>query len=555
MYQSNSVEQPEAVANPDSVPAAAPLSFSQLELAPAVTQSLAELGYEAPTPIQAQSIPVLLQDQDLLAQAQTGTGKTAAFALPILSKIDLSLKAPQALILAPTRELAIQVAEAFQRYAKHLKGFHVLPIYGGQDYRIQLKALQRGAQVIVGTPGRLMDHLERGKLSGEHIKSVVLDEADEMLRMGFINDVEWILSQIPNQHTTALFSATLPKPIQKIAERYLKDAQRIHIEPKQSTVSNIEQFYCFATQNQKLEVLTRFLDVEDVQAAIIFTRTKISSDELAEKLQARGFAAAALNGDMNQTNREKVIGQLRRGALDIVIATDVAARGIDVERVSHVINYDIPADVECYIHRIGRTGRAGRQGKAILFVTSRERRLLSDIERTIQKPIQQLEPPTILEMKQNRSRQLAEKIIGIVEKSQHLDAYREMLENIIATTNCTTHDIAAALLYLQQQDTPLPTNDIAPFKDEPKKKAFGRKKPSNSSGYKGKSKSFGGKNDGKSFSRDKKKSFDDRPPKKKKRSASSETLTTKKHSASSETLTTKKTKKRKESKKWKNKKY
>lgn len=360
-------------------------TFKQLDLPQPILSALTELGYESPTPIQAQSIPVLLSGGDLLAQAQTGTGKTAAFALPILSHLDVSLNAPQALVIAPTRELAIQVAEAFQSYAKHLKGFHVLPIYGGQDFRGQLRALKRGVQVVVGTPGRVMDHLRRGTLSLEALTTVVLDEADEMLKMGFIEDIEWILEQIPQAHQTALFSATMPEYIKKISQRYLKDAKHLQIKPTRNAIEKIEQFYLRVKREQKLEVLTRVLEIEAVDASIIFVRTKNCSAELAEKLQARGYAAAALNGDMNQSLREKVINQLKRGALDMVVATDVAARGIDVQRITHVINYDIPHDTEAYIHRIGRTGRAGRTGKAVLFVTPREYRLLKDIERAIQK--------------------------------------------------------------------------------------------------------------------------------------------------------------------------
>jgi len=434
--------------------------FNKLGLAPALLSSLTELGYEAPTPIQEQSIPILMEGNDLLAQAQTGTGKTAAFALPILSHLDLAMKKPQALIIAPTRELAIQVAEAFQSYAKHLNGFHVAPIYGGQAYPIQLRALKRGAHVIVGTPGRVMDHLRRGTLSVDALKTVILDEGDEMLKMGFVDDIEWILDQIPHSHQTALFSATMPSSIQKIAKRYLKDARKIHIKPKETTVDAIEQFYTRVSKNQKLDVLTRFLEVEDIQAAIIFARTKNCSAELADKLQARGYAAAALNGDMNQSLREKVIGRIKSGSLDIIVATDVAARGIDVERVSHVINFDIPHDTEAYIHRIGRTGRAGRKGKALLFVTPRENRLLNEIERAIHNPIKQIEPPSLKEMNEKRSKQLTEKVINIIAKSNKLKPYHEMVENIMEQADCAPKDISAALAYLIQQSNPLPSREI-----------------------------------------------------------------------------------------------
>jgi len=435
-------------------------AFGQLGLSPALLSALTEVGYEIPTPVQKLVIPILMEGQDLVAQAQTGTGKTAAFALPILEHVDLKKIKPQALIIAPTRELAIQVAEAFQSYARHLKGFHVTPIYGGQSYPIQLKALRRGAHVIVGTPGRVMDHLRRGTLSVDALKTVVLDEADEMLKMGFIEDIEWILEQIPQTHQTALFSATIPAFIQKIAKRYLKDAKKIHIKPQKSTADAIEQCYVRVSQNQKLDVLTRFLEVQDIQAAIIFTRTKTCSAELAERLQARGYAAAALNGDMSQSLREKVISRIKKGTLDIIVATDVAARGLDVERVSHVINYDIPCDSESYIHRIGRTGRAGRKGKALLFVTPREQHLLNAIERVMHKPIEQVEPPSLKEMNERRSQQLAEKIVGVIAKSKKLAPYREMVDSIIAESDATPNDVAAALAYLIQQSNPLPSNEI-----------------------------------------------------------------------------------------------
>ena len=395
-------------------------SFNKLGLSSALLSNLSQLGYESPTPIQAASMPILLAGDDLLAQAQTGTGKTAAFALPALMHLDVKLQKPQTLVIAPTRELAIQVAEAFQSYAKGIKGFHVLPIYGGQDYQIQLRALKRGSQVIVGTPGRVMDHLRRGTLCLDAIKTVVLDEADEMLNMGFIDDIEWIFEQISHEYQTALFSATMPSAIQKIAKRYLKDAKKVQIKPTESTVSTIEQNYFCVSRNQKLEALTRYLEVEEIKAAIIFSRTKNWSAELAEKLQARGYAAAALHGDMQQSLRKKVIDRIKDGSLDIIVATDVAARGIDVERVSHVINYDIPHDAESYIHRIGRTGRAGRKGKALLFITYREQRLLKDIERAINSKIVQIEPPSLKEMSEKRSKLLADKVKGILEKSKRL---------------------------------------------------------------------------------------------------------------------------------------
>lgn len=434
--------------------------FSELGLSENVLEAVLALGYENPTPVQEQSIPVFLNNEDLVAQAQTGTGKTAAFALPILSSIDVSLKKPQAIVIAPTRELAIQVAEAFQSYAKNLKGFLVAPIFGGQDYNIQLRALRRGTQVIVGTPGRVMDHLRRGTIQMDDIKTVVLDEADEMLKMGFIDDIEWILEQIPHEHQTALFSATMPAPIQKIANRYLKDPQKIKIQAKAATLTNIDQSYIRVPYSQKLDVLTRFLEVEETQATIIFARTKNCTEELAEKLQARGYAASALNGDMKQTLRQKVIEKTKKGLLDIIVATDVAARGIDIERITHVINFDIPHDTESYVHRIGRTGRAGRSGTALLFVTPREFRMLKDIERATKQPIKQIEPPTLKEMNEIRSKQLTEKVTGIIAKSKKLKPFQDMVQHIMDETEAAPNDIAAALAYLLQQSNPVATAEL-----------------------------------------------------------------------------------------------
>ncbi len=429
-------------------------AFAHFGLEKSILSALSDLGYERATPIQEQSIPVLLNGEDLLAQAQTGTGKTAAFALPILSGLDHSVRAPQALILAPTRELAIQVAEAFQSYAKHIKGFSVTPIYGGQDFGTQLRSLKRGSQVIVGTPGRLMDHMRRKTISLDALKMVVLDEADEMLKMGFAEDVEWILSQMTGPHQTALFSATLPSSIQKIAQKYLKNAKKIQIKAQVNAVETIEQCYISVSRNQKLEALTRLLEVEENQGVIIFTRTKNDSAELAEKLQARGYTAAALNGDMSQGAREKTINRLKKGDLDILVATDVAARGIDVERVTHVINYDIPTDVDAYIHRIGRTGRAGRNGKAILFVAPREMRLLNDIERHINKSIKRIEPPSLKVIREKRAELLTEKMITVIrEKEKQIAPYIEIVMDLTDKHSLSAKSVAAALMYLNEEES------------------------------------------------------------------------------------------------------
>lgn len=450
-------------------------SFSELDLTSPILKALDSLGYETPTPIQEQAIRVLLEKRDLLAQAQTGTGKTAAFALPILCQLDLGIRQPQALVIAPTRELAIQVAEAFQAYASQMKEFSVTPIYGGQDFRLQLKALQRGVHVIVGTPGRVMDHLRRGTINMDHIQTVILDEADEMLKMGFIDDVEWILSQIEKDHQTGLFSATMPAQVEKIAQRYLKDAERISISPQQKTLDNIEQFYYSLQRNQKLEVLTRFLEVEHIDAAIIFARTRTQSAELAEKLKARGYRAAALNGDMSQSLRQKVIEQIKSGKLDIIVATDVAARGIDVERVSHVINYDIPHDIESYVHRIGRTGRAGRQGKALLMISPRENRLLRDIEKSIQQRIPLMDPPTLDEINLKRNQTLCDKLMKVMSKKSKFLPYSAFIDKIMAEHNVPAEDIAAAFAYLMNQSNPTLNYEIKTAQEE-KKGRSARKK-------------------------------------------------------------------------------
>ncbi|GAA4652661.1 DEAD/DEAH box helicase [Kistimonas scapharcae] len=428
--------------------------FRELGLSEPILQSLQELGYETPSPIQAESIPLLLDGCDLLGQAQTGTGKTAAFALPLLNNIDLSSKATQLLVLAPTRELAIQVSEAFQSYARHLKGFHVLPIYGGQSMGQQLRQLQRGAQIVVGTPGRVMDHIRRGTLNLDTLKALVLDEADEMLKMGFIDDIEWILEHTPEERQIALFSATMPEVIRKVAHRHLKNPREVRIKAKTTTVDTIEQSYWLVSGLHKLDALTRILETEESDGLIIFVRTKTSSVELAEKLEARGYASAPLHGDMTQALRERTVEKLREGKLDIVVATDVAARGLDVERISHVINYDIPYDTEAYVHRIGRTGRAGRKGKAILFVANRERRMLRSIERATRQTIQQLTLPTRELVAERRVSKMLQQVQEALD-SEQLDFFKGVVTDMRHQTEVDTVDLAAALLFLAQKDRPL----------------------------------------------------------------------------------------------------
>lgn len=429
-------------------------SFDELGIAPAILKSIKEAGYETPSPIQAQSIAPLLAGHDLLGQAQTGTGKTAAFSLPLLSRIDNRQNTPQLLVLTPTRELAIQVAEAIQAYGRHLPNFHVLPIYGGQSMSVQLRALKRNPQAIVGTPGRVLDHIRRGKLVLEDLRSLVLDEADEMLRMGFIDDVETILQETPPERQVALFSATMPKPIHRVAQRYLKDPVEVHIKSKTSTVDTINQRYWQVTGLHKLDALTRMLEVEDTDGMIIFVRTKNSTVDLAEKLEARGYAASPLNGDMNQALREKTIEKMKAGHIDILVATDVAARGLDIERMSHVINYDIPYDTESYVHRIGRTGRAGRKGEAILFVSPREKRMLAAIEKATRQTISRMQLPSSEDIADKRVIAFKQQLSETIE-AQDLSYFEKLISDYQDEHMADPLEVAAALAFLVQKTRPL----------------------------------------------------------------------------------------------------
>jgi ATP-dependent RNA helicase DeaD len=428
--------------------------FADLQLSQPLLRALQDVGYEIPSPIQAATIPVLLENRDVLGQAQTGTGKTAAFALPILSRLDLSQRTPQALVLAPTRELALQVAEAFQRYATHIPGFHVLPIYGGQSYIPQLAALKRGVHVVVGTPGRVIDHLDKGSLDLSKIKTLVLDEADEMLRMGFIDDVERILQETPATRQTALFSATMPMAIKRIAQTYLNKPAEITAAAKTGTADNIRQRYWLVSGMHKLDALTRILEAEEFDGMIIFSRTKLGTEELASKLGARGFSVAAINGDLQQAQRERIIGQLKDGKIDILVATDVAARGLDVERISHVINYDVPHDPESYTHRIGRTGRAGRSGEAILFITPREKGMLKMIERSTRQPISALELPTLQAVNDVRVARFKQQISATLALGE-LGLYQSVVEEFEREQNIPPIEIAAALAKMARGDVPL----------------------------------------------------------------------------------------------------
>jgi ATP-dependent RNA helicase DeaD len=430
------------------------LSFAELNLAPAIFKIIKEVGYETPSPIQARSIPPLLEGRDLLGQAQTGTGKTAAFALPLLSRLNMKKRGPQILVLTPTRELALQVAEAIQTYARHLKDFQVLPIYGGQSMVQQLRQLQRGVHAVVGTPGRIQDHLRRGTLKLDSIQAVVVDEADEMLKMGFIDDVEQILSHAPAARQTALFSATMPKEIMNIARRNLKDPVEIRIETRTSTAETIDQYVWQVKGLHKLDALTRILEAEELEAMLVFVRTKIATIELSEKLEARGFSCAPLNGDMTQALREKTIERFREGKLDIVVATDVAARGLDVQRISHVVNYDIPQDIEAYIHRIGRTGRAGRSGKAILFAAPREMRMLSAIERATRQPVRPMGLPSRKQISDRRVSLFKEQVTEAME-AQELEFFEDLVDGYQNETDVSFRRIAATLAFLLQKDRPL----------------------------------------------------------------------------------------------------
>lgn len=425
------------------------VGFAQIGLSEELLKAISELGYEVPSPIQQKTIPLILEGKDIIGQAQTGTGKTAAFALPVLEKIDTTTSRVQALVLTPTRELAIQVAEAFHSYAKHLNRVRVLPVYGGQSITGQIRHLRSGVQIVVGTPGRVMDHIRRETIDISNLKIVVLDEADEMLNMGFQEDVEWILSHTPETRQTALFSATMPKGVRRIAENHLQNPVNVEIERKTLTVPTIKQFYLNLSEKQKADALTRILETESTsgEAVLIFHRTKIGAQNLADKLQARGYVTEAMHGDMSQAQRESVIKKLRDGRIEIVVATDVAARGLDVERITSVINYDMPSDTESYVHRIGRTGRAGRTGQAILFVTPRQQRMLRDIEKYTKQKIEPYKLPTQADVAARRVSLLKEKVTETLT-TQNLELYLSLVEDLVEETGCDIAEIAAACAYL-----------------------------------------------------------------------------------------------------------
>ena len=453
-------------------------SFADLGLTDAVLDAVVSVGYEVPSPIQAATIPPLLEGRDLVGLAQTGTGKTAAFALPILSRLDLSITgAPQALVLAPTRELAVQVAEAFERYAEKLPGLKVLPIYGGQGYGVQLSALRRGVHVVVGTPGRIMDHLHKGTLDLTQLRHLVLDEADEMLNMGFAEDVETILADTPADKQVALFSATMPPQIRKLSKQYLNDPVEIKVESAARTAPNIRQRYLLVSYPQKVDALTRILEVENFDGMIVFVRTKHETETLAEKLRARGFSAQAINGDVVQAQREKTVAALKNADLDVLVATDVAARGLDVERISHVVNYDIPTDTESYVHRIGRTGRAGRNGDAISFVTPRERYLLRHLEKANGTALEQMNLPSVDDVNSTRLARFDDGITAALSQNERVDFFREVVSHYVRNHDVPEVDVAAALAVVLQGDEPLllepeperPARTERPERDRPER--------------------------------------------------------------------------------------
>ncbi|WP_255305167.1 DEAD/DEAH box helicase [Microbacterium sp. 3J1] len=441
----------------DAVPTDAPETpgFEELGITGPVLKAIRDLGYETPSPIQAATIPTLLSGRDVVGMAQTGTGKTAAFALPVLERLDVSQKTPQALVLAPTRELALQVCEAFESYASKMKGVHVLPVYGGQGYGVQLSALRRGVHVIVGTPGRIMDHLAKGTLDLSQLQYLVLDEADEMLKMGFAEDVEQILAQTPEEKQVALFSATMPPQIRRLAQKYLREPEEISIKSKTATGTNITQRYLVVSYAQKVDALTRILEVENFDGMIVFVRTKNETETLAEKLRARGYSAAAINGDVPQVQRERSVNQLKASKLDILVATDVAARGLDVERISHVINFDIPTDTESYVHRIGRTGRAGRTGDAISFITPRERYLLKSIEKATRQAPTQMQLPSLDDVNTTRLARFDDAITSALGDASRIEKFRDVIDHYVRNHDVPEADVAAALAVVAQGDTPL----------------------------------------------------------------------------------------------------
>ena len=422
--------------------------FDELNINDKILKAVKEMGFEAASPIQGAAIPVVLEGRDIVGQAQTGTGKTAAFGIPLLEKMDTKVKRPQAMILCPTRELAIQVADEIRKLAKFMHGAKVLPIYGGQNITNQIRSLKAGANIIVGTPGRIMDHMRRHTLKLEDLKMVVLDEADEMLNMGFREDIESILKEVPEERQTLLFSATMPKAILDITKKYQKDSKLIKVVRKELTVPNIEQYYYEVRPKQKVEVLCRLLDMHSPKLSIVFCNTKRMVDEVTGELKGRGYFAEGIHGDLKQSQRDRVMKSFRGGRVDILVATDVAARGIDVDDVDAVFNYDLPQDDEFYVHRIGRTGRAGRTGNAFTFVAGKEIYKLRDVQRYCKTKIKARPIPSLNDVQATRAEKSLEEITGLIEEN-NLDKYVDMLDEFINETDFTALEIAAAFLKKQ----------------------------------------------------------------------------------------------------------
>lgn len=447
--------------------------FQDLGLSPAMMKSIKKMGFEEATPIQAQTIPLSLENKDLIGQAQTGTGKTAAFGIPLIEKVDKDLDAIQGIVVAPTRELAIQVSEELYKigYGKRVR---VLPIYGGQDINRQIRALKKNPHIIVGTPGRLIDHINRKTMRLDSVHTAILDEADEMLNMGFIEDIEAILAQIPTERQTLLFSATMPAPIQKIAETFMKDPQIVRVKTKEVTVSSIEQFYVEVQERNKFDVLTRLLDIQSPELAIVFGRTKRRVDELSEALNLRGYMAEGIHGDLSQAKRLSVLKKFKEGNIDVLVATDVAARGLDISGVTHVYNFDIPQDPESYVHRIGRTGRAGKTGMALTFVTHREKSYLGVVERTTKRKMEKLVPPTLDQALEGQQKAVVEKILQTIE-ANNLQYYKQAADELLDQQDASTVVAAVLKMLTKEPDTtPVKLTEESPLPQKRERKQFDR---------------------------------------------------------------------------------
>lgn len=445
------------------------VTFNEFGLSPELMKAVSKMGFEEATPIQAATIPLSLQNRDVIGQAQTGTGKTAAFGIPLIEKIDMNNDAVQAIVVAPTRELAIQVSEELYKIGS-TKRVRVLPIYGGQDIERQIRALKKHPHIIVGTPGRILDHIRRRTLRLQHVHTVVLDEADEMLNMGFVEDIEAILSHVPTERQTLLFSATMPEPIRRIAERFMNNPELVRVKAKEMTVPNIEQYYIEIQEKKKFDTLTRLLDIQSPELAIVFGRTKRRVDELAEALNLRGYAAEGIHGDLSQAKRLSVLRKFKEGSIDILVATDVAARGLDISGVTHVYNFDIPQDPESYVHRIGRTGRAGKTGMAITFVTPREIGQLHHIEKTTKRKMERMKPPTLDEALEGQQRAAIEKLLATIEHN-NLSFYKRAAEELLEEHDSVSLVAACIKMLTKEPDmTPVQLTEEPPLMKKEKKR-------------------------------------------------------------------------------------